>query len=216
MRVKGWALDADAPTQPLAIRVYVGGRAGTAGASEYELGPVADEGARRTSAPSIPKAGASHGFDVSFPTVKSGPQPVCVYALNTGAGADRLLGCKTIGIPVAVVLSHLRATSGGVHVRISCEWPLETNCPGQLALRTRLKVALPHRRGQPPRIRTVTRSLGRRSFQLTGKRSHAFQIPFSAQGRLLLKQRGRLKAQLIAAIPGGRRIRVLGIEHRAR
>jgi hypothetical protein len=215
VRVKGWALDADAPTQALAIRVYIGGRAGTAGASEVELGAIATR-SRSDVRAKYPTAGGQHGFDASFATVASGPQPVCVYALNTGPGTDRLLGCKTVGIPVAVVLSHLKATSSGVHVRISCEWPLETSCPGQLVLRTRIKVALPHRRGHPPRIRTVTRSLGRRSFQLTGKRSHAFQVPLSAQGKLLLRQRGRLKAQLIAAIPGGHRVRVLGIEHRGR
>jgi hypothetical protein len=99
-------------------------------------------------------------------------------------------------------------------VRIACEWPLETACPGQLVLRTRFKVALPHRRGRPLRKRVVTRSLGRRAFNLTGKRAHAFQIPFTAQGRLLLKQRGKLRTQLIAAIPGGRRVHMLGIEHR--
>jgi hypothetical protein len=209
VRVKGWAIDPDAPTQPLAIRAYVGGRAGAAGAFEYELGavasrPRADVGAK------YPEAGPNHGFDVSFPTLKSGSQTICVYALNTGPGADHLLGCKTASIPVAVTLSHLKATSTGVRVRIACEWPAETACPGQLVLRTQLEVAVRHR-GRPATIRTVTRSLGRRSFQLTGKQAHAFQVPLSAQGRLLLAERGRLRTQLVAAIPGGRRVVALGI-----
>jgi hypothetical protein len=214
LRVKGWAYDPDAPTQPLAIRAYVGGQAGAAGALEYELGPIATR-SRADVAAKYPLAGPKHGFDVSFPTVKSGAQPVCVYAINTGPGADLLLGCRKTGIPVAITLSHLKATANGVRVRIACEWPTGTACPGQLVLRTRIKVALPHRRGRPPRIRAVTRSLGRRAFQLTGKHAHAFTIPFSSQGRLLLSQRGRLKTQLIAAIPGGRRVIVLGVDHPA-
>ena len=79
-------------------------------------------------------------------------------------------------------------------MRITCEWPAGTQCPGQLALRTRIKVAIPRKRGRPPRIRTVTRSLGRRAFQLTGERSHAFKIPYSAGGRALVQQRDGLRA----------------------
>lgn len=210
VRIKGWAFDPNAPTAPLGVRVYIGGRAGTAGALEYELGPVADK-ARADVAAEYPETGSGHGFDISIPTVKSGLQPICVYAIDIAPGADRLLGCKAIGIPVAITLSHLRATRSGVRVRIACEWPTGTACPGQLVLRTRFKVSIPRGRGRPPRIRLVTRSIGRRSFQLTGKHSHAFQIPLSAQGRLLLRQRDQLRTQLIAAIPGGRRVHIVGI-----
>jgi hypothetical protein len=214
VRVKGWALDPNVPTQALAIRAYVGGRAGAPGVVEHELGTVATE-PRLDVAARYRSAGPGHGFDVSFPTMKSGTQSVCVYALNTGGGADRLLGCRTKSIPVAVTLSNLKATAGGVRVWIACEWPDGTQCPGQLFLRTRIKVALPHRRGTPPKIRSVVRSLGRRTFNLTGKRAHAFKVPFSAGGQALLKVRGGVKAQLIAAIPGGRRVAVLGIRHPA-
>jgi glycoside hydrolase-like protein len=214
LRVRGWALDRDAPTQPLAIRVYVGGRPSAPGALQQDLGTVAtllrpDVGARYR------QAGSQHGFDVGFPTVKSGPQPICVYALNTGPGTDRLLGCKAATIPVAITLSHLKATATGIHVRLACEWPAGTQCPGQLVLRARLRLALHHRRGRPPRTRVVTRSLGRRTFRLTGGQAHGFRLAFSAQGRSLLRDRGRLKTQLIAAIPGGRRIIVLGVGRRA-
>ncbi len=213
VRVKGWALDPNLPTQPLAIRAFVGGRAGASGAVEYGLGTVAT-GSRPDIAAKYRTAGPQHGFDVVFPSLKSGTQPICVYALNTGPGADRLLGCKTIRVPVAITLSHLKATPNGVRVWIACEWPEGTACPGQLFLRTRIKVALPHRRGTPPKIRAVTRPLGRRGFSLSGKRAHAFTVPFSAGARELLRERGGLKAQLIAAIPGGRRIAVLGVRHR--
>jgi Domain of unknown function (DUF1906) len=208
LRVKGWALDKNAPTQPLAIRVYVGGRASAPRALAHELGAISylprlDVGAKYR------QAGAYHGFDLSFPTVKSGPQPICVYALNVGPGADRLLGCKDTTIPVAITFSNLRATANGVRVRIACAWPAGTECPGQLALRTRYKVAIPRKRGRAAQARTVTRSLGRRAFRLTGERSHAFTVPFTAGGRALVQQRDGLKSQLIAAIPGGRRVAVV-------
>lgn len=147
---------------------------------------------------------------MTIPTVKSGAQAVCVYALGIAPGADTLLGCKAAKIPVAITLSHIRETRAGVRVRVACAWPEGVPCPGQLMLRTRFKVAQ-HRRGRPPRIRVVKRSLGRRGFQLTGGSSHAFVVPLSAGGRATLEQRGKLRTQLIAAIPGGRRVQVLGL-----
>ncbi len=192
------------------MRVYVGGQAGTAGALEYELGPIATK-SRADVAAKYPEAGAKHGFDLTFPTLKSGPQSVCAYAIGIAPGDDSLLGCKSTRIPVAITVSHLRATAGGVALRITCEWPDGTECPGQLSLRTRYRVAVRGGHGRAPRIQVVTRSLGRRSFHLTGAHSHAFRIPLSAQGRLLLKQRGKLRTQLIAAIPGGKRTYLIGL-----
>jgi len=144
--------------------------------------------------------------------IKSGPQPICLYALNSGGGADRLLGCKSATVGVAVTLTNLRVTKHGVGLVVTCAWPQGTECPGRLLLRTRVRVATPQRRGRPPVIRTVTRSLGRSSFQLGGQRWQALRIPFSAGGKALLRQRGQLKTQLIAAIPGGRRVLVLKVE----
>ncbi len=212
LRVKGWAFDPNRPLQPVAIRLFIGGRAGSANALEYELGPAIAQ--RPDIVAEYPQAGPAHGFDVSLTTIKSGPQPVCVYAVNVGRGSDRLLTCKTVHIPVAITLSNVRATRNGVRLRISCAWPAGTNCPGQLALRTRIKVPVPRGKGRPPRLKTVKRSLARRSFQLTGKRSHVYTIPLSPGGRELLRLRGKLRAQLVAAIPGGRRVTVVPIEHR--
>jgi hypothetical protein len=209
LRVKGWTFDFNAPTEPLAIRAYVGGRPGAPSAVAYDLG-LANQ-LRPDVGVKYRRAGTGHGFDATFPTVKSGPQPVCVYALNTGGGTDRLLGCKSTTVPVAVTLLVLKTTPTRVKVWANCSWPQGTVCPGQFLLRTRVRVALPRRRGTPPRIRAVTRSLGRRGFQLSGQRGHGFVIPLSTGGQALLKQRGRLKSQLIAAIPGGRRIVTVGL-----
>lgn len=207
LRVRGWAYDPDVPTEPLSIAVYIGGRAGAPGAQAFELGPIASLPRAAVGAEHA-LAGPNHGFDSTVVTTKSGPQPVCVYALNLGEGENRLLGCKTTNIPVAITLSNVRATPTGVAVRIACEFPAGSACPGQLALRTSFRVATP-RRHRPPRIHVVKRSLGRRVFNLSGAKVHAFEVRLTAGARALLRERGQLRTQLVAAIPGGRRSAIL-------
>jgi hypothetical protein len=206
-RIKGWAYDPDAPTEPLAIAAYVGGRAGAPGVQAFELGPVATLPRAAVGKEHL-EAGPNHGFDSSMATVKSGPEPICVYAINLGEGENRLLGCKTTNIPVPITLSHVRATPNGVRAWIRCDWPAGTACPGQLALRTSFKVATP-RRHRPALVHTVKRSLGHRAFNLVGAQSHAFEVRLTAGARKLLRERGQLRTQLVAAIPGGRRSAVL-------
>ncbi|HVD37380.1 MAG TPA: DUF1906 domain-containing protein [Solirubrobacterales bacterium] len=207
VRVRGWAFDPDAATEPLSIRLSVGGKEGTPGAATYELGVATRS--RRDVAGEFPEAGPRHGFDLSLATVKSGRQRICAYALNLGDGEDRLLGCKGATIPVALRLSNLKAGSGTVRVRVTCLWPAGTECPGQILLRTRYRVAT-HSRGGP-RTRPVSRLLGRTPFRLSGGAAQTFRVPLSAGGRSLLRRRGRLRTQVVVAIPGGRRTVVLGL-----
>jgi hypothetical protein len=210
LRVKGWALDPDAPTEALSINVVVGGREGQKGVETYELGQIANL-PRTDVAASHKLAGPNHGFDSRLVTIKSGPEPVCVYALNVALGGNRLLGCKTTTIPVALTLSGLRATRAGIAVNVSCEFPVGTECPGHLGLRTTFRVATPRRR-KAPRIHAVTRSLAQRTFHLNGSSWHHFVLPLSAGGRKLLQERGKLRTLLVAAIPGGQRTIGLPLE----
>jgi hypothetical protein len=208
VRVRGWAFDPNAPTEPLAIRLVIGGKEGTAGVATYELGTVATRG-RRDVAAAFPEAGPKHGFDLSLPTIKSGPQRVCAYALNISSGENRLLGCKGATIPVALRLSHLTAMNNKVKVRVACLWPDGTECPGQIVLRSRFRIASHSRTG--PRTRPVKRVIGRIPFRLTGGGAQTYRVPLSSGGRELLRLRGRLKTQVVVAIPGGRRIAVLRV-----
>jgi hypothetical protein len=214
VRVKGWALDPDAPTEPLAINVVVGGREGQKGVETFELGQVANQ-ERTDVAASHRIAGPMHGFDNTFFTIKSGPEPICVYALNVVLGGNRLLGCQRRYIPVAVSFVRLKARPHGIKVTLACQWPTGTSCPGHLGLRTTFKIATP-RRHRPPRIHAVTRSLGSRTFRLNGGRWHTFYLPLTPGARKLLRERGKLHTQLIAAIPGGRRGAGLPLEAPAR
>jgi Domain of unknown function (DUF1906) len=210
VRVKGWALDPDAPTEPLSINVVVGGREGQKGTETFELGSVANL-ARTDVAASHRIAGPNHGFDSRFFTIKSGPEPICVYALNVVLGGNRLLGCRTTTVPVALTLSGLRATRSGIAVNVTCEFPAGLECPGHLGLRTTYRVATP-RRHKAPRIHAVTRSLAQRTFHLNGASWHRFVLPLSTGGRKLLQERGKLRTLLVAAIPGGQRAVGLPLE----
>lgn len=210
VRIRGWAFDPNAPTAPLAIRLTVGGKSGQPGVSTYELGPVATR-SRRDVALEFPEAGPRHGFDLSLPVVKSGRQRICAYALDLDPGEDRLLGCKAATIPVALRLSHLKSSGKQVRVRVTCLWPTGTECPGQVVLRGRFRVPVAGNRGRGPRTRPVQRVIGRGTFHLSGGGAQTLRVPLSATGRKLLRQQGWLKTHVVVAIPGGRRIAVLGI-----
>ena len=146
MTISGWAFDPSVPTQPLAIRAYVGGGA-NGGGTPYELGPVAAQ-ERSDVALAHSAAGPAHGFDATFPVAASGRQRVCVYALGVSEGSDRALGCRTVGIRVPISISAVKATRRALWIQLACEWPSGTPCPGpDPASRPRP----PLQRGQAPR-----------------------------------------------------------------
>jgi hypothetical protein len=207
VRIKGWAFDADAPTDPLAIRLVVGGREGDPEVATYELGPIANL-PRRDVRLQFPEAGGRHGFDLAVPTVKSGRQRVCAYALDVDPGVDTLLGCRGVTIPVAIQLSDLKAGRNRVQLRLTCGWPTGTECPGQIVLRARFRIPVAHR-GRGPRTRPVTRVIGRAPFRLSGGQGQAYRVALTAGGRKLLRLRARLKTHVVIAIPGGRRVGVV-------
>lgn len=197
VRLTGWAYDPSLPTAPTAIRAYVGGPAGKTGSKLYELGQVAVQ-PRPDVAATHRAAGPAHGFDVSFPVVASRRQRVCAYAVAAGSATSKLLGCRTVGIAVPLHLSHLRGSRRGLHLRIGCEWPAGTACPGQILLRT--KVAVRRRGG----TRLVTAGIAHRTFALSGGASHGFLVTLNSRGRFLARKRGTVRAQLLVALPGGR------------
>jgi Rv2525c-like, glycoside hydrolase-like domain len=204
VQISGWAFDPDAPQKSLSIRAYLGGEAGE-GASRYELGPVAAQ-ERSDLAALYPNAGGVHGFEVSFPVVGSGRQRLCVYALDIGPGSDELLGCRSVGVPVPITLLRTAAAGNSVRVRVRCEWPAGTQCPGQIVVRARVRQRFAVRRNgrRQVRIRTVRRAIARRGFRLTGERSHTFRLGLGQQGHLLTRGAARPQAHLLVAIPGGR------------
>ena len=81
--VHGWAIDAQTP-DPIAVHVYVNGVLRGGGVAD---GSCVDVGA------AYPSFGARHGYAVSVPA-RAGINVVCVYGINVGAGANRLIGCR--------------------------------------------------------------------------------------------------------------------------
>ena len=199
--ISGWAFDPSLPTQPLAIRAYVGG-AGAHGAP-YELGPIASQ-SRSDVALAHRSAGPAHGFEATFPVAASGRQRVCVYALGV-AGSERALGCRTVGIQVPIVVSGIRLREKAIWVNVRCQWPAGTSCPGQILLRGRVRVRHVVRRGRRRVVRftPVRAQLARRTFELPGGASHPFSVRLGSRGRLLTRGATELRAQLLVAIPGG-------------
>ncbi len=196
VRLTGWAYDPSLPTEPTAIHVYLGGPEGAPGARLYDLGAVA--ALPRPDIGTVHRAaGPNHGFDVSFPVVGSRRNRVCAYVVAAAEEESKLLGCRTVGIPVPLRISRLRTGRNGLRLRVDCEWPAGVECPGQIRLRTRMAT----RRG---RARLVTVGIARRRFALVGGASHRFVVPLNSRGRGLARLRGTMRAQLIVAIPGGR------------
>jgi hypothetical protein len=206
VQISGWAFDPNAPKSSVSIAAYLGGKIDEGGASGYELGPIAAQ--ERTDLLALfPRAGAAHGFDASFPVIGSGRQRLCVYALDIGPGADKLLGCRTVGVPVPITVLRTKAVGNTVRISVRCEWPVGTECPGQILVHGRLPQRyVAHRRGRRTVMRTrqVRRLLARRAFRLTGGRSHTFSIGLGSGGRTLSSVRERPQAHLLVAIPGGR------------
>ena len=205
MQISGWAFDPNAPKAPVAISAYLGGKVDEGGASGYELGPIAAQ-ERSDLLALYPRAGAAHGFDASFPVVGSGRQRLCVYALDVGPGADKLLGCRTVGVPVPISVLRTRSAGNKVRIRVRCEWPVGIACPGQMLVRARVpqRYAVRHGRRRVLRTRMVRRLLAHRAFQLTGGSSHTFTLGLGPRGRILTGLRERPQAHLLVAIPGGR------------
>jgi hypothetical protein len=102
----GWTLDPDT-TAPISVHVYVDGVASgafTADGSRPDVAAVHGKGDR-------------HGFSVTVPAT-GGSHRVCVYAINTPAGANTLLGCQstTVGKPPFGYVDSLTTTPAGFTV----------------------------------------------------------------------------------------------------
>lgn len=94
--VRGWAFDRDNLNASLAIHVYVGGPAGTAGVEGHA---ITANTTRTDVNAKYPGVGNNHGFEATISVSKTGNQEVYVYALNTGAGSTNpVIGNKTVNI----------------------------------------------------------------------------------------------------------------------
>jgi hypothetical protein len=86
LRIVGWAIDPDT-ADPIEMHVYVNGGGYNLGLARLNRPDVAE---------AFPGYGPHHGFDHTLSSMPAGPLDVCVYAINSGAGAHTLFACARI------------------------------------------------------------------------------------------------------------------------
>ncbi len=119
-RVAGWALDVDA-TGASTVHVYVDGA--------FAASVRADR-PRPDVAAAVGGAGPAHGFDVTVP-VGGGQRTVCAYGLNVGPGTSRVLGCRSVSVPVAPVGALDLVQRSGEVVR-AAGWGIDPDTTGPI------------------------------------------------------------------------------------
>ncbi len=95
VQLSGWAFDPDVPAESLEVHVYVGGDWTTPGAESHSR----PAGLPRPDVNAAHNITGDHGFSTQITTAKRGPQKVCLYGINKGAGETVELQCRTVTIP---------------------------------------------------------------------------------------------------------------------
>lgn len=130
---------------------------------------------------------------------------------------NNYLDGATVGAPVApppippLTVSRVKAVGRALKVTVRCGWEAAIVCPGQIILRTQMRTPARGPGGRLLRTKVVRVGVARRAFRLGGGRAHTFRVVLNARGRPLLELRGRLRGQLLVAIPGARVTRAVEI-----
>lgn len=126
IRVHGWTYDPDTPTQPTDVHVYLDGAIAAAVRADHVRPDVGM---------AIPGAGDLHGFATTV-AASPGSHHVCVYAINTGPGANTTLSCDQIvvvgGDPVGS-LDVLSVAPGSIS---ASGWALDPDTPAPVDIHT--------------------------------------------------------------------------------
>jgi hypothetical protein len=105
-----------------------------------------------------------------------------------------------------LTISRVSVSGRSLRVRVRCGWTPDLVCPGQIRLRTSVPASRrPARKSLASQRRRI--AVAARTFRLRGGSTHTFTVVLSPRGRPLLARKGRLRAQLLVAIPGARRTR---------
>jgi hypothetical protein len=123
VRVRGWAIDPDT-TAPIPVHFWVDGRA--------PVGAVTADVPRGDIDQAFPEYGADHGFNGEV-KVPPGVHSLCAFAINTGPGTTRQLGCKTVNVAVNPFgsLDVVRTRSNDVRVS---GWAIDPNTAGPITV----------------------------------------------------------------------------------
>ena len=109
--LKGWAIDADAGTAPIDVQVYIDGT---------PRGSAVTANGSRPDLVGVFGLGPNHGYTASVSGLAAGTHNACVWGLNSGGGANTVVGCKNFtiagGDPVGA-LDQATSAPGGVRVK---------------------------------------------------------------------------------------------------
>jgi hypothetical protein len=120
--VAGWAFDPDTPA-PITVLVVLGG----------EGHPVTANGNRPNVGAAFPGAGDDHGFQLTLPA-PDGTQNVCLWALNTGSGANILLGCPQVTVRSNSPIGTLDVVTDGPSRLTVAGWAFDPDTPAPIAV----------------------------------------------------------------------------------
>ncbi|MBT2503090.1 hypothetical protein [Curtobacterium sp. ISL-83] len=126
--VRGWTADPDT-TDPIQAHVYIDGtgRANvTANVDRPDLAAALGTG------------NTDHGFQTTVTGVSPGAHDVCVYGINSGAGANVLLDCQTVTVPTAKPVGRLDTVTGGVASIAVAGWALDQDSSAPTAYKVQV------------------------------------------------------------------------------
>jgi hypothetical protein len=83
--VTGWTYDYDAPASAIKAVLYLNGRIAA-------YGPTSEP---RSDVNAVYGITGTHGYTFSIP-LPAGSNQLCMYGINTGAGSNTLIGCRTV------------------------------------------------------------------------------------------------------------------------
>ncbi len=157
---QGWAYDPNAPGSAVKMVAYVNGKLSAYGPTDR---PRPDVNAAY-------KVTGGHGYLLPL-QLPDGANNVCLYAINLGAGANSLLGCRTVimtGSPVGAVTVSLRA-----NVATVSGWSYDYDVPA-----TSLKIVV-YLNGKLATygLTDLTNAGVNAAFRITGTHGFSFRLP---------------------------------------
>ncbi|HZX97995.1 MAG TPA: SpoIID/LytB domain-containing protein, partial [Dermatophilaceae bacterium] len=111
---RGWAIDPDT-SSPIMVQMYIDSRANAvtwAGQPRPDVGAV------------FPAAGPNHGYSLTMATTP-GSHTVCLYAINTGPGSSRQLGCRVVNVPGSDPFGSIDAVTTGPSRVTASGWAID-------------------------------------------------------------------------------------------
>ena len=92
VKISGWAVDMDAPNDPVEVHIYVGGAADSGQAKN--VFKLTADGSRADVPKKYPGVGENHGFEGLLDI--TGTETLYVYLYNVGLGENILIGTPTV------------------------------------------------------------------------------------------------------------------------